>query len=49
MDTAGTLDTDIRRISYAYTSRGQTQTVTQYDNATVGLGSATDEVKHAFD
>jgi YD repeat-containing protein len=49
MDTAGDLDTTVRRISYTYTSRGQTLAVTQYDDASPGSGSPTDEVKYTYD
>ncbi|MCC6244764.1 MAG: hypothetical protein IT353_18100, partial [Gemmatimonadaceae bacterium] len=46
---ASGFDGAVRRIGLAYTSRGQTQLVTQYDNATVGSGAATDEVKYTYD
>ncbi len=46
---AGGLDNAVLRIALAYTSRGQTDTVTQYNNATVGSGSVTDQVQYAYD
>lgn len=46
---ASGFDGAVRRIGLAYTSRGQTATVTQFDNATVGSGAATDEVKYTYD
>ncbi|MFO0836553.1 MAG: RHS repeat-associated core domain-containing protein [Phycisphaerales bacterium] len=46
---AGGFDGAVRRITMGYTSRGQTQTVTQYDNATAGSGSVVDEVKYTYD
>ncbi|MCE7974327.1 MAG: hypothetical protein DYG92_08410, partial [Leptolyngbya sp. PLA1] len=48
--TLGTgLDGAVRRITSAYLARGPVDTVTQYDNATVGSGSATDQVKFTYD
>lgn len=46
---ASGFDGTVRRIGLAYTSRGQTQLVTRHDNATVGSGAATDEVKYTYD
>jgi len=42
-------DGDVRRISTAYDSMGRRSTVIQYDNATVGSGSATDGVAFSYD
>jgi RHS repeat-associated protein len=42
-------DGAVRRIETAYDSLGRTYTVAQWDNATVGSGSATDGVKYAYD
>ncbi len=42
-------DTAVLRISTVYDSLGRTSTVTQYNNATVGSGSATDGVKYTYD
>ncbi|MCC6228391.1 MAG: hypothetical protein IT432_04100 [Phycisphaerales bacterium] len=39
----------VARIGLAYTDRGQVSTVTQYDNATVGSGAASDQVKYSYD
>ncbi|MFO0834397.1 MAG: RHS repeat-associated core domain-containing protein [Phycisphaerales bacterium] len=39
----------VARIGLAYTDRGQVDTVTQYDNATVGSGTASDQVKYSYD
>lgn len=47
--TAAGFDTAVLRISTAYTDLGQAETVTQYDNATVGSGSVVDEVKYTYD
>ncbi|MBX3403604.1 MAG: hypothetical protein KF699_09370 [Phycisphaeraceae bacterium] len=49
MDTAGDLDTTVRRISYEYTPRGQTETVTQWDDEAPGSGDELDQVKYTFD
>ncbi len=46
---ASGFDGAVRRIGTTYTSRGQTQLVTQYDNAAVGSGSVVDEVKYTYD
>jgi RHS repeat-associated protein len=46
---AGGFDGAVRRIETTYLSRGPTDKVTQYDNATVGSGSVTDEVEYAYD
>lgn len=40
-------DGAVRRIATAYTSRGQVQTITQYDAAT--SGSVVDEIKYTYD
>jgi RHS repeat-associated protein len=42
-------DTAVLRISTTYTSLGQRELVTQYDNATVGSGSVVDEAKFTYD
>jgi RHS repeat-associated protein len=42
-------DGAVLRISAAYNTRGQVETVTQYNNATVGSGSIVDEVKYTYD
>jgi RHS repeat-associated protein len=42
-------DGAVRRISTTYTTRGMTDLVTQYDNATVGSGSKVDEVQYGHD
>ncbi len=39
----------VKRISTTYDSRGFVQKVTQWDNATVGSGSITDEVAYTYD
>ncbi|MBI5362690.1 MAG: hypothetical protein HZA53_05890 [Planctomycetes bacterium] len=46
---ASGFDGAVRRITTAYDSLGRTLTVTQYDNATVGSGTITDEVKYTYD
>ena len=46
---ASGFDGAVRRISTTYRSLGQTDLVTQYDNATVGSGSIVDEVKFTYD
>ncbi|MCK4873242.1 MAG: hypothetical protein KAS72_10995 [Phycisphaerales bacterium] len=46
---ANGFDGAVRRITWDYTDRGQVETATQYDNATVGSGSVVDEVKYTFD
>lgn len=47
------LDSDqdgaVLRISTVYLSRGMTDTVTQYDNATAGSGTPTDQVQWTYD
>ena len=43
------LDGTVLRISTAYLSRGPIDTVTQYDNATVGSGTAKDQVQYTYD
>ena len=48
LDT-GNFDGAVRRIATTYDSLGRTQLVTQYDNATVGSGSVTDEVKFTYE
>ncbi|QKK07512.1 MAG: hypothetical protein HND58_04595 [Planctomycetota bacterium] len=48
-DTGTGIDTDVLRITTAYTSRGQVETVTQYDHATAGSGSIVDQVQFAYD
>lgn len=47
--TGSGIDTDVLRITTAYTTRGQVDTVTQYDNATAGSGSVVDEVQYSYD
>ena len=42
-------DGDVRRISMAFDGSGRTETVTQYDNATVGSGSVIDQVQYSYD
>ncbi len=42
-------DGAVKRISTAYDSRGMVDTITQYDNAAVGSGSATDQVQYSYD
>ena len=42
-------DGDVRRISMAFDGSGRTETVTQYDNATVGSGSVLDQVQYSYD
>jgi RHS repeat-associated protein len=42
-------DGAVLRISTTYTSLGQRELVTQYDNATVGSGAVVDEVKFTYD
>jgi hypothetical protein len=51
MDTAGDLDTTVRRISYTYTPRGQIETVTQWDEHDPASGTDTelDQVKYTHD
>jgi RHS repeat-associated protein len=46
---AGGFDGAVKRIATAYLSRGLVDTVTQYDNATVGSGSVTDQVQYTYD
>ena len=46
---ASGFDGAVRRISRTYTSLGQAELVTQYDNATVGSGAVVDEVKYTYD
>ena len=46
---AAGFDGDVRRISTTFDSLGRVQEVTQYDNATVGSGSVTDQVKYTYD
>jgi len=48
LDTAN-FDGAVRRIATTYDSLGRTQLVTQYDNATVGSGTVTDEVKFTYE
>lgn len=43
------VDTTVKRITTAYDSLGRVSTATQFDNATVGSGSETDEVKYAYE
>jgi RHS repeat-associated protein len=43
------IDTSILRISTTYLSRGTVDTVTQYNHATVGSGTAKDQVQFTFD
>lgn len=43
------LDNAVLRISTTYDGLGRRSLVTQYDNATVGSGSVTDEVKFTYD
>jgi RHS repeat-associated protein len=45
---AGGFDGAIRRISTTYDGLARRQLVTQYDNATTGSGSVTDEVKYTY-
>jgi YD repeat-containing protein len=45
----GDFDGAVRRISRTYNSRGLSELVTQYDNATVGSGSVVDEVKYSYE
>ncbi|MCP3996433.1 MAG: RHS repeat protein [bacterium] len=42
-------DGDVRRISTTYDDLGRRELITQYDNATVGNGSVTDEVKYTYE
>ncbi|MCP3936341.1 MAG: hypothetical protein GY708_13325 [Actinomycetia bacterium] len=42
-------DGDVRRISTTYDDLGRRELITQYDNATVGSGSVTDEVKYTYE
>ncbi|MCP3996160.1 MAG: hypothetical protein GY722_14035, partial [bacterium] len=42
-------DGDVRRISTTYDVLGRWELITQYDNATVGSGSVTDEVKYTYE
>ncbi len=51
MDTAGDLDDTVRRISYTYTPRGQTETITQWDehDPASGTDSELDQVKYTYD
>jgi YD repeat-containing protein len=46
---ASGFDGAVRRISTTYTSLGQRELVTQYDNSTVGSGTVVDEVKFTYD
>lgn len=46
---ASGFDSAIRRIATTYDSLGRTSEVVQYDNATVGSGTAKDGVKYTFD
>ena len=46
---ASGFDGAVRRISRTYDDLGRVSTVTQYDNAAVGSGSATDEVRYRYD
>ncbi|MEW6747136.1 MAG: RHS repeat-associated core domain-containing protein [Planctomycetota bacterium] len=46
---ANGFDGAVRRISTTYTSLGQVELVTQYDNATVGSGSVVNEAKSTYD
>ncbi|MFN0012210.1 MAG: RHS repeat-associated core domain-containing protein [Phycisphaerales bacterium] len=46
---ASGFDTTVRRISMTYLARGQTELVSQYDNAAVGSGSVYNEVKYTYD
>ncbi|MDQ7014625.1 MAG: RHS repeat-associated core domain-containing protein [Planctomycetota bacterium] len=48
-DTGTGIDTDVLRITMAYTKRGQVDTVTQYDNAAAGSGTIVDEVQFSYD
>ncbi|MCP3994052.1 MAG: hypothetical protein GY722_03165, partial [bacterium] len=45
----GDFDGDVRRISTTYDDLGRRELITQYDNATVGNGSVTDEVKYTYE
>jgi RHS repeat-associated protein len=47
--TGSGIDTAVLRITTAYTTRGQVDTVTQYDNATAGSGTIVDQVQYAYD
>ncbi|MCP3937896.1 MAG: hypothetical protein GY708_21315, partial [Actinomycetia bacterium] len=42
-------DGDVRRISTTYDDLGRRELITQHDNATVGSGSVTDEVKYTYE
>lgn len=42
-------DDTVKRISLAYDTHGRVDTVTQYDNASVGSGTALDQVKYTYD
>ena len=46
---ASGFDGAVRRISMGYDDLGRSETTTQYDNAAVGSGSVTDEVKTTYD
>ena len=47
--TAGTgVDDDVRRVQRTYEVRGMLETVTSYDNATVGTGSVLNDVKFVY-
>jgi len=43
------IDQGVKRISTTYDNRGLPETVTSYDDATVGGGSALNEVEHTYD
>jgi len=46
---ASGFDGAVRRKSWTYDSLGRSSLVSQYDNATVGSGSVTDEVSYTYD
>jgi hypothetical protein len=46
---AGGFDGQVRRITTAYDDRGMVSTVTSYDNATPGSGSAVNQVRSSYD
>lgn len=45
----GGFDDTVKRISLGYDSRGRVDTVTQYNNATAGSGTALDQVEYTYD
>jgi len=51
-ERASTIDVDfddrVKRITMAYDSSGRVNTVTQYDNATAGSGTALDQVRYTY-